>query len=164
MAGTKRLQVGDPAPDFTLPTATGDSLRLSDFRGKADVVLFFYPKDNSPACSTEACSFRDSFEAFRDAGAEVIGVSSDTEASHRRFVDKYRLPFHLVSDTSGSVRASYAVPRTLGLIPGRVTYVIDRAGVIRHIFSSQFQPARHVAEALDILNTLRDGSPATTSG
>jgi peroxiredoxin Q/BCP len=147
--------IGEPAPDFALPSATGETVRLSDFRGKAEVVLFFYPKDNSPACTLEACSFRDSHEAFREAGAEVIGISADSADSHRRFSERFRLPYTLLADVDGAVRAQYGVPRTLGLFPGRVTYLIDRDGIVRHIFSSQFQPWRHVPEALKILEGLR---------
>jgi peroxiredoxin Q/BCP len=155
VADGKSLEVGEPAPDFALPSSTGETVRLSDFQGRAEVVVFFYPKDNSPVCSAEACSFRDSYEAFRDAGAEVIGISADSEESHRSFADRLRLPFRLLSDRDGSVRARYGVPRTLGLILGRVTYLIDREGIIRHVFSSQFRPARHVTEALGVLKTLR---------
>jgi peroxiredoxin Q/BCP len=147
--------VGDLAPDFTLPAARGEPIRLSQFRGRSEVVLFFYPKDHSPACTAEACSFRDSFEAFQSAGAEVIGVSADTIESHGQFAARNRLPFHLLSDTDGSVRALFGVPRTMGMIPGRVTYVIDRQGIVRHIASSQFRPARHVAEALTVLEQIR---------
>jgi peroxiredoxin Q/BCP len=149
------LRIGGLAPDFELPSPTGETIRLSDFRGQSDVVLFFYPKANSPACTMEACAFRDSYEAFREAGAEVIGISSDPADSHRRFADRFRLPFILVSDTDGAVRSLYGVPRTLGLFPGRVTYLIDREGIVRHIFSSQLQPKRHVAEALEVLARLR---------
>ena len=149
MAESAVLGVGDPAPDFALASSTGETVRLSDYRGKAEVVLFFYPKDNTPGCTMEACTFRDSHEAFREAGAEVIGISSDSADSHRRFAERYRLPFVLLSDAGGSVRARYGVSRTLGLFPGRVTYLIDRDGIIRHIFSSQFQPWRHVPEALE---------------
>jgi peroxiredoxin Q/BCP len=155
MADREGLRVGVPAPDFTLPSATGEMVTLSDFRGKSEVVLFFYPKDNSPACTMEACSFRDSYEAFREAGAEVIGISSDSEESHQGFATRFRLPFLLLADRDGAVRARYGVPRTFGLFPGRVSYLIDRAGIVRHIFSSQFQPWRHVAEALGVLKTLR---------
>ena len=155
MADREALRVGEPAPDFALPSATGETVRLSDFRGKAEVVLFFYPKDNSPACTLEACSFRDSHEAFREAGAEVIGISADSADSHRRFSERFRLPYVLLADVDGAVRARYGVPRTLGLFPGRVTYLIDRDGIVRHIFSSQFQPWRHVPEALKILEGLR---------
>jgi peroxiredoxin Q/BCP len=130
-------------------------VRLSDYRGKSEVVLFFYPKDNTPGCTAEACTFRDSHEAFREAGAEVIGVSSDSAESHRKFAERFHLPFVLLTDVDGGLRARYGVPRTLGFFPGRVTYLIDRDGIVRHIFSSQMQPKRHVAEALDVLQRLR---------
>ena len=94
LAGEKHLQVGDKAPDFTLPKANGELVSLSDFRGRADVVLFFYPKDNSPVCTAEACSFRDSYEVFRDAGAEVIGISTDSAESHERFAVRFRCPLY----------------------------------------------------------------------
>jgi len=146
--------VGDLAPDFTLPSATGEMVSLASFRGKSEVVLFFYPKDNSPACAAEACAFRDSHEVFREAGAEVIGISSDSERSHRLFAKVWRLPFLLLSDSKGEVRARYGVARTLGLFPGRVTYLIDRAGVVRHVFSAQLQTSRHVQEMLAKLREL----------
>jgi len=136
------------APDFVLPSPTGETVRLSDFRGKSAVVLFFYPKDNSPACTAQACSFRDSFEDFQQAGVTVIGISGDSEASHRLFARLWKLPFILLSDTQGEVRDRYGVPRTLGLFPGRVSYLIDREGVIRHIFSSALQPWKHAKEML----------------
>jgi peroxiredoxin Q/BCP len=151
------VRAGDPAPDFTLPDAAGRPVRLSDFRGRSEVVLFFYPKDDSPVCSAEACSFRDSHEAFREAGAEVIGVSADSADSHRRFAGRLQLPYTLLSDRGGAVRALYGVPRTAGLFPGRTTFVIDRAGIVRHVFSSQFQPAKHATEALAVLRSLREG-------
>ena len=157
MSKNAQIAVGDRAPDFTLPAANGEPVSLSEFRGRV-VVLFFYPKDYSPVCTAEACSFRDSHEVFRDAGASVIGISSDSPKSHRCFAEQNRLPFLLLSDSDGSVRERYGVPRTLGLFPGRVTYVIDGDGVVRHVFSSQFQAARHVGEALGILNQFR-GEP-----
>jgi peroxiredoxin Q/BCP len=147
------VAVDQPVPDFTAP-ATGGEFTLSSLRGQK-VVLFFYPKDNTPGCTVEACSFRDSHEAFREAGAVVIGVSSDSADSHRRFAERFRLPFVLLSDADGAVRARYGVPRTLGIVPGRVTYLIGRDGIVRHVFSSQFRPKRHVAEALDVLERLR---------
>ena len=155
MAKVKQLQAGDAAPDFTLPAADERMVSLADFRGKSEVVLFFYPKDSTPGCTREACSFRDSFEAFRDAGAEVIGISSDSGASHRRFAERYRLPFLLLSDHDGTVRARYNVAKTLGILPGRVTFLIDKQGIVRLVFSSQFQPAQHVAQALRTLKELR---------
>ncbi len=152
--GNPTVGVGDAAPEFDLPDATGKRVRLSDFRGKRSVVLYFYPKDDTPGCTKEACSFRESYEAFRDVGAEVIGVSSDSEASHRKFAEKFRLPFTLVADAGGAVRKRYGVPATLGLLPGRVTFVIDRDGIVRHVFNSQLQATKHVDEALAILQRL----------
>ncbi len=154
LAREKNLQVGDPAPQFTLPQANGEPVSLTDFRGRSAVVLFFYPKDETPGCTAEACSFRDSFEAFRDAGAEVIGISNDSVQSHGHFASRFRLPFLLLSDAGGVVRQRYGVPKTLGILPGRTTYVIDREGVVRLIFSSQFSPTKHVAEALSVLKNL----------
>jgi len=157
--GAGGVQVGEEAPDFALPDAGGRMVRLSEFRGRKPVVLYFYPKDDTPGCTKEACTFRDGFEDFVAAGAEVIGVSSDDEASHRRFAEKYRLPFTLLADHGGKVRKAYKVPATLGLLPGRVTYVIDRAGVVRHVFNSQMQATQHVAEALAALRRI-EGAPA----
>ena len=156
MAKQELLQVGDSAADFTLAGSNGELVSLSDFRGRSEVVLFFYPKDHSPACTAEACSFRDSYEVFRARGAEVIGISTDFPASHERFAGRFRLPFILLSDSDGSVRERYGVAKTLKIFPGRATYLIDRQGVIRHIFSSQFLPVRHVSTALSVLERLGD--------
>jgi len=154
ISGKSGVEAGSPAPDFALPDATGKTVRLSDFRGRKAVVLYFYPKDDTPGCTKESCTFRDQYQDFQDAGAEVIGVSSDSEVAHGKFTEKYRLPFTLVSDRGGSVRKQYGVPATLGLLPGRVTYVIDRDGTVRHVFNSQFQATQHVAEALQALRGL----------
>ena len=152
--GESGIKVGDAAPEFDLTDAAGKRVRLSDFRGKRNVVLYFYPKDDTPGCTKEACSFRDSYQSFTDAGAEVIGVSSDNGASHQKFTEKFQLPFTLVSDTGGSVRKRYGVPATLGLLPGRVTFVIDRDGIVRHVFNSQLQATKHVDEALGVIKRL----------
>jgi peroxiredoxin Q/BCP len=148
------LQVGDQAPDFTLPNQNGETITLSSFRGDKTVVLYFYPKDDTPGCTVESCTFRDSYEDFKDMGAEVIGISSDSPESHQKFAQKHNLPFTLVSDNNSSVRKTYGVPSTLGLLPGRVTYVIDKEGIIRHIFNSQFNPKAHVDEAVKVLKSL----------
>ncbi len=153
--GSPAINVGDKAPDFDLSDAAGKRVRLGDFKGKKAVVLYFYPKDDTPGCTKEACSFRDSYESFKEAGAEVIGISSDSEASHQKFADKYKLPFTLVADAGGTVRKRYGVPATLGLLPGRVTFVVDRDGVVRHVFNSQLQATKHVDEALTVLKQLR---------
>ena len=155
MSEQKYLKVGDVAPDFHLAAGDGHVVSLSDYRGRSEVVLFFYPRDNSPFCSLEACSFRDSYEAFRVEGAEVIGISADSGQSHDRFAARFGLPFVLLSDTDGAVRRQFRVTKTLGVFPGRSTYLIDRSGVIRHIFASQFLPTKHVTEALAVLRTLR---------
>jgi peroxiredoxin Q/BCP len=116
--------------------------------GKKLVVLFFYPKDNTPVCTKEACAFRDSYEKFTAAGAEVIGVSSDSPATHRAFAEKHRLPFPIISDHDRALRQLFGVPNPLGLIPGRVTYVIDRQGVVRLVFSALLASDDHVRRAL----------------
>src|SRR5215831_7950152 len=152
------VQVGDQAPDFTLPSQSGERVTLSDVWRRGPLVLYFYPKDETPGCTTEACTFRDSYEVFAEAGAEVVGVSSDSVASHERFAAKHRLPFTLLADEGGRVRKRYGVRATLGILPGRVTYVIDQGGVVRHVFSSQLGVQRHVQEALDALREI--ASPA----
>ena len=155
-AARGKVQMGDPAPDFTLPSITGKPISLSSFIGQKDIVLYFYPKDNTHGCVAEACAFRDSYEVFKDAGAEVIGVSSDSQESHQRFATAHRLPFILLSDVRGKVRKLYGVPSTFGLLPGRVTYIIDKQGIVRHIFSAAFAPQKHVDEALKVLQMLRE--------
>jgi len=145
---TPSIAVGDTAPDFTLTNQSGQQVRLSDYRGRQVVVLYFYPRDDTYGCTREACAFRDKFEDFVDAGAVVIGVSSDSVASHDQFANKHRLPFQLVADPGGQLRASYGVSAGLGVLPGRVTYVIDRQGVVRHVFSSRTQFEGHVEQAL----------------
>lgn len=150
----RRVSVGDHVPDFTLPDQSGKPVRLSDLLGARAVVLYFYPKDETGGCTAEACSFRDSYEVFKDAGAEVVGVSSDTVESHQSFATHHRLPFVLLSDADGALRKRYGVPTTLGMWPGRVTYIIDRQGIVQHIFSSQLQFDRHVTEALKTLQAM----------
>jgi peroxiredoxin Q/BCP len=148
------LTSGTQAPDFTLTDQDGTPVALANFRGKKNVVVYFYPKDDTPGCTKESCAFRDQFSAFSDAGAEVLGISSDSESSHKAFAEKYRLPFRLLSDPGGKVRSAFGVPATLGLLPGRVSYVIDKQGVIRHAFNSQMNPLKHVEEALQVLARL----------
>jgi peroxiredoxin Q/BCP len=148
------VQVGDIAPDFTLTSQAGESVSLEDFRGKKAVVLYFYPKDETPGCTAEACAFRDSYAIFQETGAEVIGVSGDSPQDHQKFVSRYDLPFTLLSDKGNKVRQLYGVPATLWILPGRVTYVIDKDGVVRHIFDSMLDFNAHVDEALKTLRSL----------
>lgn len=152
MAGAPR--VGERAPDFTLPRADGKSFRLSAAVRRGVVVLYFYPKDETMGCVAEACAFRDEYDVFTEAGAEVVGVSADSSESHRQFAAHHRLPFVLLTDADGAVRKLYGVGKALGILDGRMTYVIDTKGVVRHVFSSRLQPTRHVAEALAIVRGL----------
>ena len=149
------LQVGDKAPDFTLVSQSGERVRLYDRLADRVVVLYFYPKDETRGCTAEACAFRDSHEVFAQAGADVIGVSSDSADKHAAFADHHKLPFTLLSDEGGRVRKSYGVPAVLGLIPGRVTYVIDRAGTVRHVFNSMINIGQHVGDALAVVRRLQ---------
>jgi peroxiredoxin Q/BCP len=151
--------LNQPAPDFDLEAHNGRQVRLADYRGKNVVVLYFYPRDGTPVCTQEACGFRDAFEEFTRSGATVIGVSADPPPRHRAFAAGQALPFLLLSDRDGSLRKAYQVPKTLGILPGRVTYVIDKAGTVRHVFSALFSAQRHVAEALEVVRALvREGA------
>ncbi|HEY6310229.1 MAG TPA: peroxiredoxin [Streptosporangiaceae bacterium] len=154
------VQVGDKAPDFTLPSQSGEQVRLYDRLGERVVVLYFYPKDDTRGCTAEACAFRDSHEVFTDAGAEVIGVSSDSSDRHAAFAGRHNLPFTLLSDRGGRVRKNYGVPAVLGVVPGRVTYVIDREGTVRHVFNSMTNIGQHVGDALDVVKRLQADHPS----
>lgn len=145
------LIVGDLAPDFELCDAQGRSVRLTERLASHWVVLFFYPKDHTRGCTTEVCAFRDSYQVFQDAGADVIGISSDSQASHQQFAQTHQLPFPLLSDPNGLTRAAYGIPKTFGLLPGRMTFVIDPQQRIRMAYSSQFNAKSHIEKALDIL-------------
>ena len=152
----RRIKVGDAAPDFSLPNQGGEMVYLKNLLGQKNVVLFFYPKDNSPGCSMEAAAFRNTHSIFVDLDTVIIGISSDSIESHCGFAGSYDLPFFLLSDANGEVRKLYGVPSTLGLIPGRVTYIIDRQGIVRAVISSQLNPRKHAEEALRIANALTE--------
>jgi peroxiredoxin Q/BCP len=158
-AEIKKVEVGDAAPDFTLPDQWGGLVSLKGFRGRVNVVLYFYLRDGTPGCSAEAAAFRDNYRIFRDLGTEVIGISSDSVESHCDFSTSRNIPFKLLSDANGKVRRLYGVKPTLRLIPGRVTYVIDRQGIVRCVISSQLQPQRHSDKALQAVNTLSQLPP-----
>jgi len=148
------VSVGEQAPDFRLRSQDGTLVSLGDFRGKKAVVLYFYPKDETPGCTKEACSFRDSYEDFASAGAEVVGISGDSISAHKGFAAHHRLPFTLLADEGNTVRKAYGVPSTMWILPGRVTYVIDKQGVVRHVFNSQLQATKHVDEALQVVRQI----------
>ena len=149
-----RVKVGDIAPDFTLQNQDGEPTKLSDFKEKSNVVLFFYPKDFSPGCTTQACHFRDNYEDFTDLGAVVIGISGDSAESHKKFLDEYLFPFTLLSDKGDTVRKLYGATKGFGLLPGRYTFIIDKAGVIKHIFTSETNMKKHIDESLRILRQI----------
>jgi peroxiredoxin Q/BCP len=149
------LNVGDPAPDFTRQAVGGRMVTLSEFRNRSAVVLYFYPRNNTPVCTTQACLFRDAYDRIRSAGAEIIGVSVNTLASHEAFAARHELPFILVSDADGSLHQLYGVGPTAWLIPRRVTFVIDRRGIVRLVCSALFQASRHVDEVLGVLASLQ---------
>ena len=155
-----KVEVGSKAPNFALPSQSGQMISLQEFLGDRLVVLFFYPKDDTPGCTKQACAFRDDYEEFGKLDAEVLGISSDSLESHKSFAARHNLPFTLLSDEGGEVRKLYGVPNTFGLFPGRVTYVIDEEGVVRHVFSSQLGVKKHVEEALQALQIIssQDGT------
>jgi len=149
-----RIELGDPAPEITLRTHSGEEIPLAGYRDRQAVVVFFYPRAGTPVCTKEACGFRDAYEDFTALGAVVIGVSGDSAARHEAFAQKHRLPFLLVSDEDGHARRAFGVPKSMGFLPGRVTYVIDKAGIVRHVFNSQLAADRHVEEALAVVRSL----------
>ncbi len=148
------LKAGDKAPDIALLDQTGTMRNMKDLRNKT-LILFFYPKDDTPGCTAEACGFRDNYDLFKIFGAEVWGVSGDSEISHINFSEKNKLPFPLLSDTNNKLRKAFGVPNTLGIIPGRVTYVIDSKRIIRSVFNNLLNGPAHVNEALRILEEIR---------
>jgi peroxiredoxin Q/BCP len=149
-----KVGVGDRAPEFALSDQSGNMVNLKDFLGSKIIVLYFYPKDFSRGCTAEACAFRDTYDVFVEAGAQVIGVSSQSVESHNKFALVNKLPFILLSDEGGKIRKLYGVPASFGLLPGRVTYVIDKKGIVRHVFSSQLDAEKHIEEALRVVKDL----------
>lgn len=148
------LQVGDKIPNFIAKDTNGNNFDSSTIVGNKPVVFYFYPKDNTPGCTAQACSFRDKYEDFKDLGAEVIGISSDSIASHEKFAKRYKLPFLLLSDNDKKIRNLFGVkPSLFGLIPGRVTYVVDQTGIIRLVFDS-LVATNHIPRALDIVKKM----------
>ncbi len=149
------INTGDTLPSFTLRDQHDNPFSITEHIGKNILVIYFYPKDETAGCTAEACAFRDQYEDFATLGAEVIGISADTPGSHQKFAARHRLPFTLLSDPDNKVRKLFGVPSTfLGLIPGRVTYIVDRGGVVRHVFNSQFQARKHVQEAMKVIRDL----------
>lgn len=148
------LKVGQAIPEFSLPDQHGKLFNSENLKGKKSFILFFYPKDNTPGCTAEVCSFRDNYEAFTELGAEVVGISSDSKASHNRFSSKHKLPFILLSDLGGKVRKLFKVEgHLLNLLPGRETYVINKEGTVEMVFNS-INASRHMEKALKALKKI----------
>ncbi|KAA0035035.1 hypothetical protein IC582_005480 [Cucumis melo] len=151
---SSKVNKGQTPPPFTLKDQDGRNVSLSKFKGRP-VVVYFYPADETPGCTKQACAFRDSYEKFKKAGAEVVGISGDDSSSHKAFAKKYRLPFTLLSDEGNKVRKEWGVPADLfGTLPGRQTYVLDKNGVVQLIYNNQFQPEKHIGETLKLLQSL----------
>ena len=153
----EKLVIGSTVPKFELKDQHGQLFSIDSVLGKKNLVIYFYPKDDSPGCTKEACSFRDQFEVFAEADALIIGISAQSVKSHLEFAEKHRLNYTLLSDTGNKVRKLFGVPGNLfGLIPGRVTYVINKEGKVAYMFNSQFQADKHVDEALRILQEMNN--------
>ena len=151
-----KIKIGSRIPAFILPDQNGDLFDINSVIGKKNLVIYFYPKDESPGCTAQACSFRDQFEVFREADAVIIGISGQSVKSHKEFAEKHRLSFTLLSDEGDKIRKQFGVPANfLGMLPGRVTYIADKTGKVIHIFNSQMQATKHVDEALMILKELQ---------
>ena len=145
------MKIGDNVPDLELNDQNGDKFKFEDLKGEKAFVVYFYPKDFTPGCTKEACSFRDSYEEFKDLGAEVIGISADSAKSHAKFAKRYNLPYIFLSDVNKKARDAFGVkPNLLGLLPGRETFVFDKEGKLLHKFNSM-NANRHMPEALSIL-------------
>jgi len=151
----KKIEVGSKIPQFTLPDQHGNNFDINSVLGKKNLVIYFYPKDDTPGCTAEACYFQDQFEVFKQVNAEVIGISGQSVESHKNFAEKYRLTYTLLSDEGNTIRKLFGVPSNfLGLLPGRVTYIVDKSGTVIYMFNSQSQATKHVDEALIILQQL----------
>lgn len=145
------LKIGDKVPNFTALDTLGNKFDSNEFIGKKPVVIYFYPKDNTPGCTAQACSFRDQYEDFLELGAEVIGISSDSVASHEKFSKQFKLPFILLSDSNKKIRTLFGVPNAVfGLLPGRVTYVANKEGIIIMQFDSMLA-TKHISKAIEAL-------------
>lgn len=153
---TMKVVEGSKVPAFELKNQYGELFSLDSVVGKKNLVIYFYPKDDTPGCTKEACSFRDQFAVFADADAMIIGISAQSVESHLAFAEKHRLNYLLLSDTDNKVRKLFCVPSNLfGLIPGRVTYIVNKKGEVVYIFNSQINAEKHVDEALRILQAMK---------
>jgi thioredoxin-dependent peroxiredoxin len=149
-----KIQVGSTIPEFTLPDQDGNEFNVKDFIGKKNLVIYFYPKDDTPGCTKEACYFRDQYDVFNEVDAKIIGISSQSVKSHKEFAGKYELNFTLLSDKNNKIRKMFGA-FSLRIVPGRVTYIVDKKGIVIYIFNSQTEATKHVDEALRILRKIK---------
>jgi len=149
------LKIGDSAPEFTLIDDQGVPVSLKNYFGKKVVVLYFYPRDFTSGCTKEACSFRDDYQVYEESGAVVIGVSLDSQESHKKFSEKHDLPFSLLSDNQKEVAKKYGVLGFGGLLAKRTTFIIDKKGKIAWIFP-KVDVKKHSKEVLEILDKIKD--------
>ena len=146
------LKVGDKCPSFSLNNQKGEKIDISNIIGRKNILIYFYPKDETYGCTQQACSFRDAYDEFLEYDCEVFGISSDDKKSHDNFSNKHNLNFDILSDVNNEVRNMFGVPRSLfGLVSGRVTYLVDKKGEIIWIFNSQINAKKHIEEALNFL-------------
>lgn len=147
------LNKGDAIPPISLLNQEGKLISLTSFKGRP-LVIYFYPKDNTRVCTAQACGFRDNYEQFQDAGAEVIGISQDSAASHKKVAKSRKLPFILLSDPKKEALKAFKVPTALfGLIPARVTFIVDKSGTVAHTFRADFNADKHIEEALKVIKS-----------
>lgn len=150
------VTIGSTIPSFSLKDQQGQLINIGSFVGKKNMVIYFYPKDDTPGCTKEACTFRDQFEVFKNEDAVIIGISGQSVKSHLEFAKKHRLNFTLLSDEGNVVRKSFGVPTSFfGLLPGRVTYIVNKKGKVAFVFNSQLNAEKHIEEALRILKDLK---------
>ncbi len=146
------LKINQKAPDFKAQDHKGNFYTLQDFIGKKNLVLFFYPKDFTPGCTAEACSFRDAYQDFQEAGAEVIGISGDDAQSHKSFADKHKLPYPLLPDTDKKIRTAYGIPTNIfGMVTGRISYLINKEGIIKYAYRDNLNPTGHIEAMLRLI-------------
>lgn len=151
---SEAIKCGDTAPDFVLPNQDGKQIALHDVLKRGPVVIFFYPKDQTPGCTKQACTFRDNIESFEKKGVSVLGISSDSVESHARFSNKHGFNFDILSDKNGQIRQAFGVAKSLGLLPGRVTYVLDKQGVVQNIIGGQLKAEQHIPRALEAIEQI----------
>ena len=148
------LKVGDKLPLFGAKDQNGNDFYIESMLGEKVLVIYFYPKDNTPGCTKQACFLRDQYEDFKSVGAEVIGISSDSVSTHKKFASKYDLPFILLSDGDKSLRKIFGVKSNIfGLLPGRVTYVVDKKGIIQMVFNDM-NASNHLEKTVEKVKSL----------